>query len=154
MDLVVKGRERERLLGLNGCWDWSNPHPTSQFRQALKMNQILSGNELKFGSLNRFFLSGRHCVGGREDEEEEMSYRMCVKSKLMLVKFQIDLIKNINNKNNKNLAHAQLVVWTGHNKNVDLKLHSTVHWSSSCSEQEFSILRSTGHQIKYILQNK
>lgn len=72
--------------------------------RALKMNQILSGNELKFGSLNRFFLSGRHCVDGREDEEEEMSYRMCVKSKLMLVKIQIDLIKNINN-NNKNLAH-------------------------------------------------
>lgn len=77
----------------------------------------------------------------------------CVKSKLRLVKFQIDLIRNINN-NNKNLAHAQLVVWTGNNKNVDLKLHSTVHWSSSCSEQEFSILHSTGHPIKYILQNK
>lgn len=87
------------------------------------------------------------------EKEEEMSYRMCVKSKLRLVKFQIDLIKNINN-NNKNLAHAQLVVWTGHNKNVDLKLHSTVHWSSSGSEQEYSILHSTGHPIKYILQNK
>lgn len=153
MDLVVKGRERDSSGSMVVGTGQIHIQLASSDR-ALKMNQILSGNELKFGSLNRFFLSGRHCVGGREDEGEEMSYRMCVKSKLMLVKFQIDLIKNINNNNNKNLAHAQLVVWTGHNKNVDLKLHSTVHWSSSCSEQEFSILHSTGHPVKYILQNK